>query len=260
MVRLMLVLCLCPLPAVAGEVGTLIADLRSASWPTVQEAANRLVSLEGKAVPALLPLLDSREVVPLTNTADLIYPGARTFYGHGRIINYALDSVAVRAGWILESMTFRDFGFRSGTITEDKLFQAMRERPGDMPLEQAVGTQGPPEPIAAAAERARQWWAKSGKGWTRSKGLVAALDGGDVDGGDVRQQADALIWLRSGVTDCAGLDEATYKSRIAPRVRKLAASADPTVQSQAERLLEEGLFWEKRMIESAEAFERERKP
>ena len=169
MVRLTLVLalCLCPLPVAAGEVDALIADLRSAEWSKVQEAANRLVSLEGKAVPALLPLLDSREAVPLVNTADLIYPGAKTFYGHGRVINYALDSVAVRAGWILESMTFQDFGFRSGTITEDKLFQAMREHPGDMPLEQAVGPQKGPEPIAAASYRARKWWAKSGKGLTR---------------------------------------------------------------------------------------------
>jgi hypothetical protein len=256
MVRLTLVLalCLCPLPALADEADILIADLRSADWNRVEKAANRLVSLEGKAVPALLPLLGSREVVPLTNTADLIYPGAETFYGHGRIVNYALDSVVVRAGWILESMTFQDFGFRSGTITEDKLFQAMREHPGDMPMEQAAGPQKGPEPIASAAERARQWWAKSGKGWTRYKGLLAALDGEDV-----RQQADALIWLRSGVTDCAGFDQAVYSSQVKPRVRKLAASADPTVKSQAEYLLHEGLFWEKRMIESAEALEKEQK-
>ncbi|MFP5288972.1 MAG: hypothetical protein ACLGI9_24760, partial [Thermoanaerobaculia bacterium] len=247
-----LALCLCPLPALGQEVDALIADLRSADWPKVEKAANRLVSLEGKAVPALLPLLDSREVVPLANTADLIYPGAKTFYGHGRVVNYALDSLAVRAGWILESMTFQDFGFRSGTITEDKLFQAMREHPGDMPMEQAVGPQRGPEPIAAAAAAARRWWESSGRGWTRYEGLLAALDGNDV-----RQQADALIWLRSGVTDCAGLDDVTYKLQIEPRARKLAASADAMVKLQAESLLREGLFWEKRMIESAEALERE---
>jgi len=254
MVRLMLALCLlCPFPALAGEIDTLIADFSSPDWQKVHVAANRLVSLEGEAVPALLPLLDSHDVVQLTNTADLIYPGAETFYGHGYVINYALDSLAVRAGWVLESMTFQDFGFRSGTITEDKLFKAMRERPGDMPLEQAAGPQPKPEPVAEAAERAREWWKKSGKGWTRYKGLLAALDSGDF-----RQQAEAVIWMRSGVTDCAGFDEAVYKSKVEPRVRKLAASSpDKTVKSQAESLLREGLFWEKRAIESAEAFDRE---
>ena len=236
----------------ALSVDTLIADLRSAEWGKVHEAANRLVSLEGEAVPALLPLLDSHDVVQLINTADLIYPGAETFYGHGYVVDYALDSLAVRAGWVLESMTFQDFGFRSGTITEDKLFQATRAHPGDMPLERAAGPQPKPEPIAAAAERARQWWARSGQGWTRYKGLLAALDGDDV-----RQQADALIWLRSGVTDCAGLDERVYGSQVKPRVRKLAASPDATVKSQAEYLLKEGPFGEKRMMETVKELERE---
>ena len=254
MVRLMLALCLLfPFPALADDIDALIADFRSAEWGKVQQAANRLVSLEGKAVPALLPLLDSHDVVQLINTADLIYPGAETFYGHGYVINYALDSLAVRAGWVLESMTFQNFGYRAGTITEDKLFQAQRETPGDMPLEKAAGPQPKPEPISEAAARAREWWKKSGKGWTRYKGLIAALDSGDF-----RQQADAVIWLRSGVTDCAGFDEAVYKSKVEPRVRKLASSSpDEMVKSQAGYLLREGLFWEKRMIESAEAFERE---
>lgn len=74
--------------------------------------------------------MKSREVVPLTDTMDLIYPGAKTFYGHGYIVNYDLDSLAVRAGWVLESITFQDFGFRSNTIQEDTLFKSMRARSG----------------------------------------------------------------------------------------------------------------------------------
>lgn len=134
-------------------------------------------SLQEMAIPALLYLVDSKEVVPLTNTMDLIYPGAKTFYGHGYMVDYAIDSLAVRAGWVLESITFQDFGFHSGTIQEDALLKAMRENPpGDMPLEQAVGPQKAPGPISEAAARARRWWAKAGPTWTRFQGVVEALD------------------------------------------------------------------------------------
>lgn len=246
-VPLVLMLSLCPLAVraeAAGKVDALIAGLRASDWATVRSAEEQLESLQEKAVPALLALLDSRDVVPLTNTADLIYPGAKTFYGHGYIVNYALDSLAVRAGWVLESITFQDFGFRSGTISEDALFRAMREHPGDMPLEQAVGPQEMPEPgpVARSAERARQWWAKAGKGWTRYKGVLAALDSGDV-----ARQREVLSWLRWGLTDCAGLDGRTFESQVRPRVRKLAASPDRGVKEQAELLLEEGLHWGKRL-------------
>ncbi len=234
-------------PARGGEQGataaSLIKYLRAPNWWTVHCSAIDLESQQAKAIPALLELTESREVVPLINTMDLIYPGAKTFYGHGYIVNYALDSLAVRAGWVLETITFQDFGFRSGTIQEDALFAAMRERPGDMPLEEAVGPQKTPGPgpIAAAAARARQWWARHGRHWSRYQAVVEALDSKDP-----RRQADILIWLRGGLSDCDGL-EAKFDREIRPRIAKLTSSPDPTVSQQAGYLLKEGLWSEKRM-------------
>jgi hypothetical protein len=210
-----------PVRAEDSKAVSLVAQLRVSDWWTVHCAEEELESMQEKAIPALLDLMESREVVPLTDTIDLIYPGAKTFYGHGYMVDYALDSLAVRAGWALESITFQDFGFRSGTIQEDALFKALREHgPGDMPLEQAVGPQKTPEsgPVAAAAARARQWWAKAGPRWTRYQGVVEALDSKNPT-----RQVEALSWLRFGETECDGL-RARYEAEVRPRVAKLAGS------------------------------------
>jgi hypothetical protein len=227
-----------PVRAEDSKAASLVAQLRVSDWGTVHCTEEELESMQERAIPALLDLLESREVVPLTDTMDLIYPGAKTFYGHGYIVDYAIDSLAVRAGWALESLTFQDFGFRSGTIQEDALFKAMRENPpGDMPLEQAVGPQKTPEPgpVAAAAARARQWWAKAGPRWTRFQGVVEALDSKNP-----KRLVNVLNWLRFGETDCDGL-RAKYDKEIRPRVAKLTSSPDQTVRQQAEYLLKDGL-------------------
>ena len=59
----------------------------SDNWPEVYKAKRQLESLQEKAIPALLELLNRKENVPLKNTADLIYPGAKEYYGHGLGIN-----------------------------------------------------------------------------------------------------------------------------------------------------------------------------
>src|SRR5689334_142202 len=94
-----------------AEIAGLIRDLRAADWQTVYDAHERLVALRQEAIPALLELADSREIVKLTNTLDLSYPGAANFYGHGMLLSYDIVCLGVRAGWVLDDLTFQSFGF-----------------------------------------------------------------------------------------------------------------------------------------------------
>jgi len=70
------------------EVARLIRDFTSADWQKVHHAKGALESFQVDALPSLIALLDRDERVELTNTADLIYPGAQQFYGHGGILDY----------------------------------------------------------------------------------------------------------------------------------------------------------------------------
>jgi len=224
-------------PALPAPPKSLTADLEaftSRSWPSVFPAKDRLESREGEAIPALIKLVFRQERAPLVDTADLIYPGARTFHGHGWLIDYDLDSLSARAGWLLEAITFEDFGFSSGTIREDRLMEAAVAGKGDVPLAQVLPQPGVPRDFGASAEKARRWWADRSPGWTRFAAVIAALQSTSA-----HRQMLVLSWLRHGQTPCNGLSLARYQKELRPLVKRLAGRGPEEVRQQARLLLED---------------------
>jgi hypothetical protein len=226
------------------EVTRLIEGLRSSDWPTVYRAKWRLECLQGEGIEALLGLLEVRARVLLTETADLIYPGAKEFYGHGWVVDYDLDYIPARAGWALEELTFQDFGFSEGRIKHDELLAAVIEGKRDVALKEVAGERkdilGRERAITQACERAKAWWTRRGKDWSRFSALKETLGSGNV-----MQQAKTLEWVRYGVSQCDGLDPKSYERELLPLVKKLAKSEDEEVRAQAELLLgdDEGWWW-----------------
>lgn len=88
-----------------------LLEFASADFDRVRRARSMFLADPDRAVPALLAMLDRRDAMPLVNTADLIYPCATRWYGHGWVAPYQLQWIADRAGWVLEELTFEDFGF-----------------------------------------------------------------------------------------------------------------------------------------------------
>jgi hypothetical protein len=132
-------------------------------------AADELESMQAAAIPALLEMTGDDRQIQARNTMDLIYPGAEHFYGHGGLVPYELNWVSVRAGYVLENLTFEDFGFGPAKSAE------MR---------------------AAASGRARAWWAGQHGHFDRFAALVGAL-GGDDDA----RRCRAVSYLYVGPPD-----------------------------------------------------------
>lgn len=224
-------------------VKELVADFSSEDWGAkVSPAEKALEMREGAAVPELIALLDSDRRVELTNTFDLIYPGAKTFYGHGGILDYDLDWLSVRAGWALEELTFNDFGFSGGQIKESDLLQAFMKGKRDVPLGEVVK---PPADVEAVARRraeavrkAKEWWAAAGPSWRRFDELLSALRSGSP-----ARQVSAMQWLRNGGTRCEGLTVRSYNQLVLPEVKRLSKSADEQVRTQAGYLLKDKEGW-----------------
>lgn len=111
-------------PALAAppnsELARAIQDFQAASWFKVLAAAD-IIRKQGKdGLDALVALSKSERVVPLKDTADLIYPGAERFYGHGYVLSYELNHVGDRAGWLLEDISKRAFGFETDDWVETR--------------------------------------------------------------------------------------------------------------------------------------------
>ena len=202
-----------PLPRNPPPLAADLQSFQSRSWPEVHGAKHRLESRQAEVLPALVELAFNQQRAPLQNTADLIYPGARAFYEHGLIIDYDLDNIAARAGWLLEDLTFENFGFASGATSAHDTH--------------------------AAAEAARRWWLAASRPWRRFQALRVALASGDP-----RRHLLALSWLRRpGRTACDGLSNETYARDILSLVTALASKGASEVRLQATELLRTGLMW-----------------
>lgn len=186
--------------------------LQSADITALVSAGDHLCALEERAIPALIALLDTDQTV--LPASPLGAPGSVMYPGHGgpgacfQFVSYELNEIQVRAGWLLERITFNDFGFAS------EWFNGRRS----------------PEERHAAAARATSWWADQHKNWTRLSGLREALRS-DSPG----SQLKALLYLQDRGSDgiCSGLDETTYFSQIHPLVQNLLQSQHRGVRESA---------------------------
>ena len=214
----------------------ILAEFTSTDWSTVRKAKIELESQQKSAIARLVELTGQHERRKLENTADLIYPGATQFYGHGFIVDYDIDWISIRAGWALEELTFQQFGFREGAIDHDQLLAATMAGKADRPLGEVIDVTREEartlERQRRAAEAVQEWWDANRQSWTRLKGLMQALDSPDT-----RRQMQALEWIRHGETDCDGLTKAQYLETIYPRIEQLAESTDESVADQASYLV-----------------------
>ncbi len=216
----------------------LISNFTNPEWERVNRAAEAFERQPKEAIPLLIHLLDRDEHVKLQNTADLIYPGAERFYGHGWIVNYDLDWLSVRAGWTLEEITFRDFGFSEQAINEGELLSAVAAGKRDVPLGDVtkVGSDATQrkDRRTKAITRAREWWRSNGANWTRLTALVDALRS------DSRHCVlNALSWLRHGESPIEGFTRELYVKDIYAVVQRLAKSQDEEISAQAQYLVDD---------------------
>lgn len=211
----------------------------SDSWPVVLSAKEAIENTGAGAIETIMPLLRDCRQVKLQQTGDLIYPGAERFYGHGQMIDYDIDIVCIRAGWLLEELTFENFGF-SGTHLSDEELLIFAERnfreyfntPGNLEKCQSMEKVELRRLIRQLSiEKAEAWWKTGMSGWNRLHALKDALSSADE-----RRQARALFYIRNGKTSCPGLTKKFYATHLESQIRQLA-KADLTRISENAKLI-----------------------
>ena len=183
----------------ARMVPSIIDLLKSSDCWTVQRAKFLLIAYDRKAVPALIRLLDGRQRVKLRDTADFWYIDGGESVGHGIYAPYRLDLIAVRAGWVLEELTFCDFGF-SEPWRDDQA--------DDTEIESN---------LHAAKENVSKWCGRFDE-WNRLCGLRDALRSHSKT-----RQLAALQWLRRREPPIDGFDDSYMERELKLFVETLAA-------------------------------------
>ncbi len=222
------------------SVNQLIDDFTSDDWTKVKAAKEQLENVGKAAIPDIIKLLDRDEVVKLQNTGSLIYPGAEKFFGHGQIVDYDIDNLSIRAGWILEEMSFNNFGFSGYQLSDDELIGFIKLTFPDYynnttnrkKLETSSYAELRGIIQSLSVKNAKKWWENESKDWTR---LEALLDG--LKSFDEKRQVKALFYLRNGTTKCEGLTKDYYIDNISKEIVRLGSSDVKRVSEHARLIL-----------------------
>lgn len=238
----LLTFCVC---SAQTRLDSMIAKLRHSDFGDVYQVKDSIVNRGIEAIPKLIELLKDTSFVKLENTADLIYPGAEKFYGHGWIVNYDIDWISARAAWLVEEITFQNFGYREQTISEDKLMKLHQQnytsylQVGSHPVDFKNKT--PRQKLIAyrqmLADSVSNWWNTNQSSWTRFKALKEALASGNE-----QRQSLALQFLRFDETKCEGLTRGNYQKELMPLVEKIKASKSIEAE-QAKLLLDDKEYY-----------------
>lgn len=221
-------------------VKALIEDFVSTDWPRVSAAKGQLENLGASAIPEIINLLTNCNNQKLQHTGDLIYPGAEKVYGHGQMIEYDIDVICVRAGWLLEDLTFCNFGFSGIQLPGNELdifikstFSAYYNQPGNPQKISALSEDEKRMLIRSKSiEKAKAWWPEASKQWTRLSALQQALSGTDEI-----SQVKALFYLRNGRSQCTGLTQKYYKLKLAGIVERLTKSKTDRISENAKLIM-----------------------
>ncbi len=218
----------------------LLNDFQSDDWQLVQEAKDDIENQESRYLEDVINLFESKETKKLQNTGDLIYPGAKKFFGHGQIIDYDIDRISIRAGWLLEDLTFQNFGFSGIHIHEDELigyikitFPNFYNNSANRKLLSDCTTQKKRDlMLELCIEKVKNWFSIYGQNWKRFNALSEALKSYDE-----KRQVKALFYLRNGTTSCTGLTKDSYKAYLEELIRKLSRVGIKRVSENAKLIL-----------------------
>jgi hypothetical protein len=204
-----------------------------------------LLNYQNEAIPKLITLLNDTSYVKLVNTADLIYPGTKEFYGHGYIVNYDIDWISVRAAWVLEQITFQDFGYLNSLPINKKSLLALHQQDyqnylnkghHDINYKDTTSRDSLIKYRLLLAHKANRWWKRNKSNWTKLAALKSAL----ASHNEHREEL-AIYYLRQG-------DDFDAKTKLADRRAYYAQIKDLVIQiknnkdsasEQAEYLLKE---------------------
>lgn len=227
------------------RLDSMITQLGQSNFGSVYQVKDSIVNYQKDAIPKLIELLKDTSFVKLKNTADLIYPGADKFFGHGWIVNYDIDWISVRAAWILEEITFQNFGYRDLTINGDKLMNLHKQNytsylqtgSHDIDFKDKTPRQQLVIYRLMLADSVSKWWDTNKTSWTRFGAIKEALASVDE-----QRQGLALQYLRFGETMCNGLTIGNYKSEIKPLVQNIKNSKNGEAE-QAKYLLDDNEYY-----------------
>lgn len=213
-------------------------DFDEAVW----EAKLELEKKQKEIIPVLIQLLQSKEYSKLYYSPLLMYPGTKRYIEEGyrvQTIPYELDWISIRAGWLLEELTFKDFGFRSTAIDSPSIADIrlnnrieMNEKIYTINWQNRQTNEQIIEKRKLLAEQVAKWWEENNTSWTRVSAIKTALQSNNEF--CITKALDFMADYSSYKESCDNYDELFYKE-IRPLIVLLKHSLIKSMPEKIER-------------------------
>ncbi len=217
----------------AQEIDQLIVKLKGLRFHhDIEDARNGLVNYQQLALPKLISLLynttrlDSDPGDPYTVLATGNYEG----HFKVGIIPYNFDWLSIRAGYVIESLTFIDFSYASSMkITDGKN--------GNIKItwNKVATAESLKKDRKLMADKVVAWWNKNKATWSRFNALKTALESKDK-----AYINRAVEFIYDGETKCDGFTKETYEKEIKPLLKEILNTADKELKNKIEHIFEYG--------------------
>jgi hypothetical protein len=217
----------------AKEIDQLIGRLKGLRFNNdIKDASNGLSSYQQLALPKLISLLydptrlDTDPGDPYTVLATGNYNG----YNKIAIIPYNFDWLSIRAGYVIESMTFIDFGYSSSIkITDNKN--------GNIKLtwNKIATAESLKKDRKNLADKVTNWWQINKATWSRFNALKTALQ--SKDKAYVTRGVDFIYY---GETKCDGFTKERFEKELKPLLKALLNTTDKELKNKLEHIFEYG--------------------
>lgn len=202
-------------------------------YNVLNDAKTELINYQKLVIPKIIKLLYSETKLKFDPGEPYIYFANTnfTYQSKASIIPYNVDWLSIRAGWLMEELTFIDFGYSSNMteksapnfstiVTWDKIATAATLK----------------KDRKIKADKIAAWWQKNKDTWTRLGAIKKLLQSTDVN--DVYR---ALSYIRYGKTKCDGLTKTVYETEIKPIILTISEQTkDEDIKSIITNLLQYG--------------------
>ncbi|MBF4516027.1 hypothetical protein IRZ71_06725 [Flavobacterium sp. ANB] len=218
---------------------------KNSFYASIYPAKKELENYQIAVIPKLIKLLSDTTFVKLKGTADLIYPGTTTYYGHGHYIPYNMDWISIRSGWLLEDLTFQDFGYKNSEVNDETLMKLMKENYYDyinngtyeLDWKNKTSQQKNIEYKKILFKKTEKWWKENRKKWNRISAIKEALKSNNEN-----RLSNVFQYLRFGNSKCDNLTKEIYLKEIEPLILVLKeANTYPEIQEQIKLILSDSV-------------------
>lgn len=217
----------------AQEIDELIGKLKGLRFNNdIKDATAGLLDYQQLALPKLISLLydQSRLASDPGDPYTVLATGNYNGYFKVAIIPYNFDWLSIRAGYVIESLTFIDFGYKSSMkITDSKN--------GNIKItwNKIATAESLKKDRKMMADKVADWWQKNKTTWSRFNALKTALQSKDL-----AYINRAVEFIYGGETKCDGFTKERFEKELKPLLAAFTNTTDNELKQKIDHILEYG--------------------